>query len=81
MTKSAYLALLCGVLAWPVGASAYDGTDAEQQACTGDVFSLCSAFIPNEDPILACLKSKRPELSPACASVLFPPKRVKRRHS
>ena len=70
-----------GLLGWMPCANAYDGTQAEQEACTPDVFSLCSAYIPNEDPILACLKAKRAQLSPACAGVLFPPRRSRRTRS
>ena len=70
-----------GLLGWMPSATAYDGTQAEQEACTPDVFSLCSAYIPNEEPILACLKSKRAQLSPACASVLFPARRSRRTRS
>jgi hypothetical protein len=46
------------------------GTKEEQQACTPDVFRLCSAFIPDEKRILACLKQKKDKLSPACRRVL-----------
>lgn len=48
------------------------GTPADQDACTPDVFRLCSGFIPDEPQILACLMSKRAELSPACGKVLAP---------
>lgn len=76
---SSFKAMVYGAsLLWPVVALAYDGTDVEQQACTPDVFSLCSAYVPDEGPIVACLKSKRVQLSPACAQVLFP--QVNRRH-
>ena len=55
------------------------GTPADQEACTPDVFRLCSGFIPDEPQILACLTSKRAELSPECGKVLAPTP-VKRRH-
>ncbi len=48
------------------------GTAEEQEACTPDVFRLCSAEIPNEPQILACLESKREQLSPACGKVIMP---------
>lgn len=47
------------------------GTEAEQDACTPDVFRLCEAYIPNEGPIVACLKLNRVRLSNACAQVFF----------
>ena len=59
------------------------GTAEEQEACTPDVFRLCSAQIPDEPQILACLESKREQLSPACGKVIVPPppERQRRRRS
>ena len=79
MHRKQAVALLIFAVAWPASAMAYDGTASEQEACTPDVFSLCSSFIPDEAPILACLQSKRTQLSPACAKVLFPPTKKKHR--
>ena len=79
MNTAKRIVVTLGLLAWSASASAYDGTPAEQEACTPDVFSLCAAYIPNEDPILACLKSKRMQLSPACAQVLAPASRQAQR--
>jgi len=45
------------------------GTPEQRQACTGDVFRLCSSDIPNVDRIVACLKRQRTSLSPACQAV------------
>jgi hypothetical protein len=45
------------------------GTQAERQACTPDVFRLCSDFIPDADKITACLKKSRNQLSPDCKLV------------
>lgn len=50
------------------------GSQADQDACTPDVFRLCGDFIPDEPRILACLRSKHDQLSPACAVVIDPPK-------
>lgn len=47
------------------------GSEKDQDACTPDVFRLCSDFIPDEGPIVQCLKSKGPQLSPACHQVFF----------
>ncbi len=41
----------------------------QRQACTGDVFRLCSSDIPNVDRIVACLKRQRTSLSSACQAV------------
>jgi hypothetical protein len=51
-------------------ASAHSGTKEEQDACSPDVFRLCSAEIPDEARIVTCLNRNRPKLSPACRSVM-----------
>lgn len=68
---------ILGVLAaaWLcVGATALPdrGSQSDQEACTPDVFRLCSDLIPDEPQILACLQSKREQLSPACGRVIVP---------
>jgi hypothetical protein len=60
------LALACGSLA-PAPAAA-QGINAEQ-ACTPDVFRLCSEHIPDRVRITACLHAKRRALGPACRVV------------
>jgi hypothetical protein len=47
----------------------YRGTAEAQQACTPDVFRLCSQFIPDSGQITACLKRQKSNLSPACHQV------------
>lgn len=47
----------------------YRGTEEQQAACTPDVFRLCAWYIPNVDNIVACLRAKVPNLSPACRVV------------
>jgi DNA-binding transcriptional LysR family regulator len=47
-----------------------------QSACTPDVFRLCSRFIPNRGPIVACLIRSRAALSPACRAFFRGPTRV-----
>jgi hypothetical protein len=68
-----------GVLATSTGsatAQGYRGTQDAQTACTPDVFRLCSQFIPNRGPIVACLIRSRALLSPACRTVFGGPTRV-----
>lgn len=48
------------------------GTQQDQEACTPDVFRLCSAMIPDEPQILTCLQSKVDQLSPECGKVIAP---------
>lgn len=45
------------------------GTEAQQRACTPDVFRLCSAYIPFVRPIVSCLERNKRHLSPACRAV------------
>jgi hypothetical protein len=59
---------------------AHSGTADEQQACTPDVFRLCSAQIPSEDRIVACLNRHLPKLSPACRAVMKGDSPKKARH-
>jgi hypothetical protein len=57
-------------LAAPPAAKVDDrGSEADQRACTPDVFRLCMSEIPNEPRIVACLVRSKPRLSPACRSV------------
>jgi hypothetical protein len=53
------------------GTAVAQGTPEEQDACRPDVFRLCSAYIPNVDAIVGCLRAKGPELNPLCRRVMF----------
>ena len=46
------------------------GTQEEQEACTADVFRLCSNEIPDTDRIVACLKNSSSALSERCRAVM-----------
>jgi hypothetical protein len=48
------------------------GTAAEREACTPDVFRLCGSFIPNAVDITACLKERKTSLSEGCRKVIYP---------
>ena len=54
---------------------------SDQEACTPDVFKICSSAIPSETAIVACLNAHVPQLSPQCRAVIDPPhaKRKRRR--
>jgi len=73
--RSRFLARSCTSLclllatAWPARSSS-QGTSEQRQACTPDVFRLCSSFIPNADDITTCLRERRSELSDACRQVI-----------
>jgi hypothetical protein len=69
VTAGALIAILMCVGAAPSFAE-HSGTADEQQACTPDVFRLCSAQIPSETRIVACLNKNMAKLSPACRAVM-----------
>ena len=56
---------LMSVIASPATSIAQDTAEA-RQACTPDVFRLCSAYIPDADEITTCLRARNAELSAAC---------------
>src|SRR5215216_2425082 len=65
--------------------AAAQASDAAER-CTPDVMRLCSEFVPDADRIVRCLKVKRRQLSPSCASALQPAKsatksKAKKKHS
>lgn len=68
LTLAAALAL-GGASAGAGERNGHSGTADEQAACTPDVWRLCSAYIPSESRIVACLKANRARLSPACRKV------------
>jgi hypothetical protein len=51
----------------PLAAAAY--TQADVDACTPDVFRLCSGAIPDASRVASCLAQNKRQLSPACATV------------
>jgi hypothetical protein len=53
--------------------SKQSGTEAQRRACTPDVWRLCSAYIPFEGPITACLmrNDQKRKLSHACHLVFL----------
>jgi hypothetical protein len=63
------IGLLVGV---PHGAFGQErrGTEAQRQACTPDVYRLCSAQIPDENAIVACMRRERRHLSGGCRTAL-----------
>ncbi len=43
---------------------------AAEQACTPDVMSLCSEFVPDRGRITSCLRRNRGSLSAGCRAVM-----------
>src|SRR4051812_10868577 len=64
--------LLIALSVFGASGAAAQGTPEQQEACKPDVFRLCGNFIPNVEPIIACLKANEPNLSPPCHDVMFP---------
>jgi hypothetical protein len=70
--KSINLAAVGGIVLTLASSAAFaEGTAAQRQACTPDVFRLCSHFIPNVGDIVACLRGNEARLSEACHEVMF----------
>ena len=67
---AASLSLMLAIV--PTSADAVDGTAEQRQACAPDVFRLCRAEIPKVDKIIACMETKRSDLSEACRVVFTP---------
>jgi hypothetical protein len=67
-TVAGALAILLVAGSTPAAAQAPDAAER----CTPDVMRLCSEFVPDADRIVRCLKVKRRQLSPSCASALQP---------
>ena len=57
------------VILYPTPGHALVVSENDRAACAPDVFRLCSSDIPNVDRIIACMRAKRANLSPACKSV------------
>ena len=70
LRRLAALLLALGMISGP--AFAQGPSQADQDACTPDVFKLCQDYIPDEGQIVACLQAKHAQLSPACEPVIFP---------
>lgn len=65
------LIVILGVVFWATAtfAQGYRGSADQRAACTPDAFRLCASFIPDATKIEICLRSRTPDLSPACRSV------------
>ncbi|MCW6508688.1 hypothetical protein [Lichenifustis flavocetrariae] len=59
-----------GAMAQPghyqVNTNKYQVTDIERAACQNDAVELCSTSFPDEEALLACMKSSRLKLTPTC---------------
>lgn len=79
MTKTLKISALAIVLALTTTSGfAFQGSSQDQDACRGDVMSLCMSAVgsftnPNVKAITSCLRSNMPKLSSACRDVMSKP--------
>lgn len=72
MIKAAVLSLASLTFAWATCAHAqdkYQVTDAERAACQDDAIKLCSDVYPNQDALLACMRTNEARLTSGCRPV------------
>ena len=68
-TKRIVLIAALAGLSTPIATRAADETyyrQVAQEACMGDVLTLCSAYVPDETSIMACMAQRRRDLSAPC---------------
>jgi hypothetical protein len=72
MRNAVWVSLVAALCLASLGADARSRRAPEdgERACKPDVFRLCREAIPNQAKIVACLKKKKKELSPACRKVM-----------
>jgi hypothetical protein len=58
--------------------TAYRGSEEDRNACTPDVFRLCSKFIPDATQITICLQQRLRFLTPECRAVFTRPSEAHR---
>lgn len=62
--------LIAGVGLGPAaGASAFEATSAQREACTPDAFRLCGSEIPDVGRVTACMSANKALLSAPCRAV------------
>jgi hypothetical protein len=76
--KISALTLVLATLVGSTQCFAYQGTAQDQNACQGDVISLCMSAVgsftnPNVPAITACLKANMSKLSAPCKAVMSRP--------
>lgn len=54
-----------------VSSQAVAQSQADQEACEGDVYDLCADNIPDQDEIVACLRKHWKKVSKECRHVMI----------
>ena len=72
--RSVSFAVVClsGIVLFGGGPASAQRSPEAEQACTPDVMRLCGDYIPNVQPIVACLIRNRLQLSPDCKRYIRP---------
>lgn len=65
------VAVIGGLLSLTPSA-AWAETAAQRAACSADASRICASAMPNEDAVIACLRSKKSQLSPGCRQAFEP---------
>lgn len=63
------LMIATGLFVGLLSTNSYAYTAEQQQLCTGDAMRLCSAEIPDEGRVTACMIRQQASLSEGCKSV------------
>ena len=69
MKRLAAAALLAASASTAALAQTFDYREQAQTLCMNDVMTLCSAYVPDEGQIMACMQARRAQLSPPCRKV------------
>ena len=51
-------------------AQAFEITAEQREACMGDAMRLCGSEIPDVDRVLACMRSKKSQVSARCKATI-----------
>ena len=71
MTRLMAAALLAASVSSSAMAQNYDYRQQAETLCMNDVMTLCSAYVPDEGQIKACMQARRAQLSPPCRKVFL----------
>lgn len=68
--KATALVVLGVLLSVPMATEAVAQTQDPQQACEGDVYTLCGEAVPDQDRIIVCLRAHWKNVSKDCRHVM-----------
>jgi hypothetical protein len=71
--QEAILCVVLGAFPFLMSEGRAASRDEQSHACRADAFRYCSADIPNEEKITACMKQHYAQLMPACRAMFDAP--------